>query len=165
MAPPSAPDWFDADRAGFMQGGVSISLGARDAALRPSVTRGLGCRVLPGGEVRVYVDATLSQDLLRDVAANGQVAVVFSDIVRHRTLQVKAADARVLAPDGDDHRAIDGYLDRFTAVVVGLGYPEPVPRALLASEPGARAVIACRPHEGFEQTPGPQAGQRLEPAP
>ena len=95
MATRPVPDWFDADRADFMQSGVSISLGARDGSLRPSVTRGLGCRVLPDGEVRVYVDASLSQDLLRDVAQTGQVAVVFSDIVRHRTLQVKAADSRV----------------------------------------------------------------------
>lgn len=158
------PGWFDADRIAFMQDGVSISLGARDAGLRPSVTRGLGCRVLPDGEVRVYVDATMSQDLLRDVGDNGQVAVVFSEIVRHRTLQVKAADARVQAPDATDQQAMADYVDRFAAVVVGLGYPEAVPRALLASDPGARAVIACHPHEGFEQTPGPQAGQRLEPA-
>ena len=164
MATRPVPDWFDADRADFMQSGVSISLGARDGSLRPSVTRGLGCRVLPDGEVRVYVDASLSQDLLRDVAQTGQVAVVFSDIVRHRTLQVKAADSRVESLAEDDQQAVDAYLDRFTAVVVALGYPESVPRALLASERVARAAIVCHPHEGFEQTPGPQAGQRLEPA-
>jgi len=163
MATRPVPDWFDADRTAFMQSGVSISLGARDGSLRPSVTRGLGCRVLPDGEVRVYVDGPLSQDLLRDVGGNAQVAVVFSDIVRHRTLQVKAIDARVQALDADDQQAVDAYVDQFTAVVVALGYPESVPRALLASDRAARAAIACHPHEGFEQTPGPQAGQRLEP--
>lgn len=160
-----APDWFDADRADFMQSGVSISLGARDPNLRPSVTRGLGCRVLPGGEVRVYVDALLSQDLMRDVEASGQVAVVFSEIVRHRTLQVKAADACVQTLDADDQQASDAYAARFVEVVIALGYPETVPRALLGSAPAARAAIVFHPHEGFEQTPGPQAGQRLEPAP
>lgn len=163
MATRPLPDWFDADRAAFMQSGVSISLGARDGHLRPSVTRGLGCRVLPDGEVRVYVDAPLSQDLLRDVGGTGKVAVVFSDIVSHRTLQVKAADARVQVPDPDDQQAIEAYVDRFTAVVVALDYPDSVPRALLASDPATRAVVAFHPQEGFEQTPGPQAGQRLEP--
>ena len=164
MATRPVPDWFDADRAAFMQSGVSISLGARDRELRPSVTRGLGCRVLPDGEVRVYVDAAQSRELLADVAAHGQVAVVFSDIVAHRTLQVKAADARVQALDAGDQAAADAYLRRFSEVVEGLGYPGSVPRTLLASAPAARAMVAFHPHEGFEQTPGPQAGQRLEPA-
>lgn len=161
---PSVPDWFDDDRTRFMQAGVSISLGARNAALRPSVTRGLGCRVLPGGEVRIYVDATLSADLLRDVESTARVAVVFSDIVRHRTLQVKATDARVHELDEDDQQAVEAYVDRFAEVVVSLGYPASVPRSLLASARTARAAIVCHPHEGFEQTPGPQAGQRLEAA-
>lgn len=164
MATRPLPDWFDADRAAFMQSGVSISLGARDGHLRPSVTRGLGCRVLPDGEVRVYVDAPLSQDLLRDVGETGQVAVVFSDIVSHRTLQVKAADARVQLLDADDQQVVEAYVDRFSGVVVALDYPGSVPRALLASDPAARAAVAFHPQEGFEQTPGPQAGQRLEPA-
>lgn len=156
------PDWFDADRAGFMQSAVSISLGARDRERRPSVTRGLGCRVLPGGEVRVYVDAPLSQDLLRDVADTGQVAIVFSDIVRHRTLQVKAADARIQPMDDGDHRVVDAYAEAFTAVVVGIGYPASVVRALLQESRAAREAIVLHPNEAFEQTPGPQAGQRLE---
>lgn len=164
MAPNPHPDWFDADRADFMQSGVSMSLASRDAALRPSVTRGLGCRVLPGGEVRVYVDAPLSAQLLRDVADSRQVAVVFSDIVRHRTLQVKATDARVAALDADDQRAADGYSARFAEAVVGLGYPAAVPAALLGATPTLRMAVVFHPHEGFEQTPGPQAGQRLEPA-
>lgn len=162
MAPHPVPDWLDSDRAAFMQSGVSMSLGARDDTLRPSVTRGLGCRVLPDGELRVYVDASQSQDLVRDVARTGEVAVVFSDIVRHRTLQVKAADAQLQALDDEDQQAVDAYVDRFTAVVEALGYPASVPRALLASERAARAAIACHPHEGFEQTPGPQAGQSLD---
>ena len=159
------PDWFDADRAAFMQSGVSMSLGARDLDLRPSVTRGLGCRVLAGGEVRVFVDASLSQDLLRDVESTHQVAVVFSDIVSHRTLQVKATDAHARALDAADRQAIEAYLARFTEVVVGMGYPASVPRALLGGETDERIAIVLHPHEGFEQTPGPQAGQRLEPAP
>jgi hypothetical protein len=161
----TVPDWFNADRAAFMQSGVSMSFGSRDDRLRPSVTRGLGCRVLPGGEVRLYVDAPLSQDLLRDVAMTGQLAAVFSDIVHHRTLQVKAADARVVALDEDDHAAAEAYAARFGEVVVALGYLESVPRALLGSMRASRTAIVCHPHEGFEQTPGPQAGQRLEASP
>jgi len=160
----SPPDWFDADRAAFMQSGVSMSIGSRDSGLRSSVSRALGCRVLPDGEVRVYVDASISCDLLRDVADCGMVAVVYSDIVSHRTLQVKASGARVQALDGDDQQAADAYMRRFGGVVAELGYPEAVPRALLGAEPDARMAIVFRPREGFEQTPGPQAGQRLEPA-
>jgi len=160
MDTPACPDWFDADRAAFMQSGVSMSVGSRDRNLRSSVSRALGCRVLPDGEVRVYVDASLSCDLLRHVTDCGAVAVVFSNIVSHRTLQVKATDARVQGLDDDDQRAADAYMKRFAGTVTNLGYPETVPRAL--PEPAARMAIVFHPHEGFEQTPGPQAGQRLE---
>ena len=163
MATPPVPDWFDADRAAFMQSGVSMSLGARDAGLRPSLTRGIGCRVLAGGELRIFVDGTVSQALLRDIGANGQLAAVFSDIVSHRTLQVKAVDARVQPLDADDHLAVEAYEQRFGGAIVDQGYAESIPRAILATAHAARVAIACHPREGFEQTPGPQAGQPLEP--
>lgn len=164
MATRPIPDWLDADRAAFMQSNVSMSLGSRNGDLRPSVARGLGCRILPGGEVHVFVNGAQSQELLDDVRACGQVAVVFSDIVSHRTMQVKAIDARTQALDADDQAAAEAYAPRFGGSVVALGYPAPVPQNLLRSEPGERVVIAFHAHEGFEQTPGPQAGQRLEPA-
>lgn len=158
-----APDdaWLDAERAAFMQGGVSISLGACDAALRPSVAKGIGCRVLPGGEVRVFVDRPQAEALLNDVAGSGRVAVVFSEIVHHRTLQVKARDARVLALDEDDHRAVDAQARAFGQAIMALGYPESLVRGFLGSRPEDRVALAFHPHEAFEQTPGPQAGQRL----
>lgn len=162
MPQPDLPAWFDADRAVFMQSGVSMSLGARDARLRPSVTRGVGCRVLPGGEVRLFVNGPQAGTLLDDIATTGQVAVVFSDIVSHRTLQLKAIDARVQALDVDDHAAVDAYAHAFAAIIVGYGYPATIPQAILHAPAADRVAIVCRPHEGFEQTPGPQAGQRLE---
>lgn len=163
MTAPTRPAWLDADRADFMQGGVSLSLGACGADLRPSVTKGIGCRVLPDGEVRVFVEGPQSRALLADVQATGRVAVVFSEIVRHRTLQVKAADARVVTPDADDHRAIEAHGRAFGAAILALGYPESLVRGFLVARTEDRVTIVCRPHEAFEQTPGPQAGQRLEP--
>jgi len=162
MEPRPIPDWFDADRADFMQSAVSMSLASRNAGLRPSVTRGLGCRVSPDGEVRVYVDADVSQALLRDIDDSGHVAAVFSDVVRHRTLQVKASVARIAALDAEDERIAEAYASRFAAILVGAGYPAAVPAALLGAT--RRVAVVFRPHDGFEQTPGPQAGQRLEAA-
>lgn len=162
MPQPDLPAWFDADRAAFMQSGVSMSLGARDARLRPSVTRGVGCRVLSDGEVRLFVNAPQAGTLLDDVIATGQVAVVFSDIISHRTLQLKASDARVQPLDPADHAAVDAYARAFAAIIVGCGYPAAIPQAILHAPVADRIAIAFRPQEGFEQTPGPQAGQRLE---
>ncbi len=165
MATRPIPDWLDADRSAFMQSGVSMSLGSRNEQMRPSVARGLGCRVLPGGEVRVFVSEAQSQDLLDDVRANGQVAVVFSNIASHRTVQVKAIDARVRALDDDDQIAAGAYAPSFGGAVVAKGFPLPVPQNVLGAEPAERIAIVFHPHEGFEQTPGPQAGQPLSAAP
>ena len=156
--------WLDADRAQFMQGGVSISLGAAGSDLRPSVTKGVGCRVLPGGEIRVYVDGPQSRALLADVQATGRVAVVYSEIARHRTLQVKAIDARLAAPDADDHAAADRHRQRFGDEILALGYPESLVAGFLHARAEDRVAVVFHAHDAFEQTPGPLAGQRLEPA-
>lgn len=158
------PDWLDADRADFIQSGVSMALGARDAALRPSLSRALGCRVMPGGEIRIYLDAMLSRDVLRDVAGNGEIAAVFSDIVSHRTLQVKGSGARIQSLDAGDHAMVEAYVRRFCDALVALGHSPAVPRVLLASEPSMRMAVAFHARDAFEQTPGPQAGQRLDAA-
>lgn len=161
-APPdSDPDWLTDERAAYLQGGVSISLASRDSGLRPSLAKGLGCRVMPGGALHLYTDARQAQALLRDVDACGQLAVVFSEIASHRALQLKATDARVVAMDAEDHRRADAHAAAYGAAIRALGFPAGMVSAFLDHRIEDRVAIACHPADAFQQSPGPQAGSRL----
>lgn len=162
MSAPADSAWLTAERAAYLQGGVSISVASRDAALRPSLAKGLGCRVLAGGELRLYVDARQSEALLRDVRACGQLAVVFSEIASHRALQLKAGDARVVDLDAEDQRRVDAHAAAYGAAILALGYPADMVAAFLAHRVEDRRAISCHPGDAFQQTPGPQAGSRIE---
>jgi len=79
-----------ADLAEFLESGISILVGTRDAGLRPATVRAMGAAVQrEARSLTLYVpDATGGQTLanLRD---NGQIAATFSRAIDHRTIQVK----------------------------------------------------------------------------
>jgi len=161
-----APDdlaWFDADCARFLESGLSISLASRDAGLRPSLAKGLACRaLLAERELRLVVDGSHGAQLLHDIDDCGRVAVVLSEVGTHRTVQIKSADVRIEPLDPADEQAVADYRRRFGQALVALGHAQAVVDGVLASRPADRRVVVVRPQEAFEQTPGPQAGRRME---
>ena len=145
-----------------MQSGLSISLASRDADRTPSLSKGLGCRVrVELGEVRIFTDATHAQELLRDIADCRRLAVVLSEVGTHRTLQIKASDARVEPLDDDDRRACGDYVRRFGATLQAMGFPGSMVEGYLACRIDDLRAVVCHPDEAFQQTPGPQAGRRI----
>ena len=65
--------------ATFLQQGLGINLGTRDAALEPHAAYVPAARVEPGGtHLTVFVPAIGADEVLADLADNGQAAVVFA---------------------------------------------------------------------------------------
>lgn len=149
-------------QADFVQSTVSIIVSGRDARLRPSIARALGCRVdADGRRVTVFLRASQSSALLADLRENGVIAVVVSDPDDHRSLQIKGVGAQECAFLPEDSIRIAAYADAFTAKLIAHAMAEAVPRTLLACTPGDVVAIAFTPTAVFEQTPGPGAGARL----
>jgi hypothetical protein len=97
---------LDADHAAFIQGAVSVVVSSRNSQHVPDVVRGCGCRVTRDRRrVTVLVEAARAGSVLDDIAANGLIAVVFSQPSTHRTIQLKGSDARITRVTGAD-RAI-----------------------------------------------------------
>jgi hypothetical protein len=66
------------DLAAFLQEGVGIYIGTRNAALEPNGARALAALVGPGGtELVVYLADIAATRLLPDLDSNGQAAVTF----------------------------------------------------------------------------------------
>ncbi|MES3002517.1 MAG: hypothetical protein V4787_17645 [Pseudomonadota bacterium] len=161
MAKPLIP----AEMLAMVRRGVSAIVASRDAALRPSLMRAMGTRIEDdGGAITVYVSRTQSRQLLQDVAANGHIAVVFSEPSTHRTMQVKATSATMRNADASDVAVLEGYLASMEQELVRINIPLPLTRAMLAHRLDDVVAIRFEPEFAFDQTPGPQAGTRLSGA-
>ena len=162
MDPPSLAH-LDAELAEFIGGEVSISIGTRDAAMLPNLTRGFGCRVLPGRErIRVFVSRAQSRAVLADLVANGLVAVVFTLPATHRTVQFKGTDATVLALAAGDLECVHRYRDAFVMHLSGLGFDVDTVAHLVGCADDELVGIEFTPRAAYTQTPGPRAGQPLQ---
>jgi hypothetical protein len=156
---------LDSDNFAFVQAGVSISLAASGQDRLPSMSRGMGCKVLDGGnKLGVFVRRTQASDLLENIRCSGKVANVFSLPSSNRTLQLKGVDAQVLSFDPADRPVIEKHIADFLLEVLPLGLLEDVVRTLFAYAVDDLVTVAYSPCAAFSQTPGPRAGAPLDGA-
>lgn len=148
--------------ADFVQGGVSISVAARTADLRPVMARALGCRVAADRrEIRVFLSRSIAASVLAGVEANGAIAAVFTLPSTHQTLKLKATDARILEVDPAELWLIADYRRKFALDLASMGHSLEFAAAVV---PMMDDLVAVRftPSAAFDQTPGPDAGRALE---
>lgn len=152
------------EHVAFLSGdAISSAIASRDASNQPSVTKCLAVRVRGDqGTVEVFVDADRSVELLRDLRAGSPIALVCSEPMSHRTIQVKGvlADIGPLAPD--DQKFVAARVEAIVAHIAPLGYPEDGLRAYFSFTPGALTRIVFAASAAFLQTPGPGAGAPLK---
>jgi len=142
--------------------GVSVIVGSRDAQLRPSVMRAVGSRVGPAdGEITVYLSRPQSRRVLQDIAANGHLAVVFSEPSTHRSVQLKAGAASLRSAGADDQPRLASYLASMEREIQLVGFAPELTRAMLACRLEDVVAVSFRPELAFDQTPGPRAGAAL----
>jgi hypothetical protein len=154
---------LDADHAAFIQGGVSVIVATRNAERVADVVRGCGCRVSRDRRrVTVLVEPSRAGTLLDDVAANGMIAVVFSQPSTHRTIQLKGSDARVVKLTAADRAVAAQHLRDWSEDLCRIGYTPEFAHAVRGAAPRL-AAIAFTPSAAFQQTPGPGAGQPIVP--
>ena len=165
MSAAQSPPFLDAANAAFVQGGVSIVAASRDAGRVPSIGRAIGCRVSRDRlRATLLIAGSQAPELLADLRACGRIAVVFSQPSTHRSLQLKADDAVVRAPAGDEPALCARYVQAFCADIALLGHTEAQARALCGYVDGDLVAIDFTPNAAFEQTPGPRAGTPLAAA-
>jgi hypothetical protein len=147
--------------AEFVQSGVSIQIGTRDARLTPDCIRLVGARVEPGREeVTVFVPHATGATSIANLRENGRIAVCFSRPADHRSIQLKG---RVVALDDAvpaDRATVDRYRAGLVEVLAVLGLP---PRTLLRMSHWPCVAARFHVESVFVQTPGPGAGDRLRP--
>ncbi|HJV94135.1 MAG TPA: hypothetical protein VJ572_11685 [Azonexus sp.] len=153
---------LDSDNAAFILTGVSISLAACGSDRLPSMSRGMGCKLIDGGrQIGIFIQRSQSAELLDHILASGRVANVFSLPSSNRTLQLKGVDARILPFEAGDLPIIAAHVADFVREVLPLGMREEVVRAIFACETEDLVTVVYSPTAAFTQTPGPKAGEAL----
>ena len=151
---------LDEGLCAFGAGGVSIGSGTRDERLRPHAVRAIGGRHV-AGRIVLFVPRLQGRLVLEDIAANGRIAVVFSQPSTHRTVQLKGRDARVVPFEPGDRSLAIAYRDALSADLQRIGYPPTLAVALLEGLDEGVDAVAFTPDEGYDATPGPRAGAPL----
>ena len=153
---------LDSDHSAFIQTGVSISLAASQPGRLPTMSRGLGCKLVDGGnKLAIFVKRSQSAELIENIRRSGKVANVFSLPSSNRTLQLKGVDAEVRPFDPADLPVIAAHIADFVIEVLPLGLGEDVVRTLFSYSADDLVTVVYSPCAAFSQTPGPKAGAPL----
>ncbi|MBP7243509.1 pyridoxamine 5'-phosphate oxidase family protein [Amaricoccus sp.] len=147
--------------ARFIESGISVLVGTRDARLRPDCVRAAGVRAdAAAGTLTVFLPAATAERALANLADNGRIAVTVTRAIDHRSLQIKGGVVEVRPSSPDEQSFIERYLELLAVDWGHVGVPRKSTRSMNA---WPAYTVHLRAETLFEQTPGPDAGQRLTP--
>lgn len=157
---------LSAEQAAFLQGPLSINVGAVGRDGWPCVCRAQGVLVARDRRaLTVLLAAGRGREVLDALDAGSGIAAVFSHPATHATLQLKAPCATRVAPNSAHHACHARYAAAFGGELAALGYGDELVRGLTAlTAAGDLAALRFAPEVVFDQTPGPAAGRVLAAA-
>ena len=152
---------FSQNLTEFLESGVSVLIGTRDAALRPATSRCIGAQVTRDeGIVTLYLLDAIGERTLSNIRENGEVAAAFARGIDHRSIQLKGKARRVRPLTEAELVYQESYKKEFLEGTAMMGVSPALLERLVLSPCTAIEVLA---DSLFEQTPGPRAGERLSP--
>lgn len=149
-----------ADLVDFLEGGVSILVGTRDAGQRPETTRAVGAAVSPDRtRLSVLLAEHTAERAIANLEDNGRIAVAFSRPIDNFAVQLKGRVTELRRGDDADRRVAE----RYHAVYVEQLYMVGMPRSLSKRiRVWPSFAVTFEIDDIFVQTPGPGAGKPLE---
>lgn len=152
------------DDAAFIQSGLSILVAACGGESGPLPGFANGCVVDPAraGEVRLLLCRHLNAGVVAACANGSAVAATFANLA-HRSLQLKASRSHVRAPEPGDLAALARQSALYRDWLQLVGFGDDYCALFAGYVPDDIVAIAFRPEQAFIQTPGPQAGEPLQP--
>ena len=154
---------LDQAHVAFIESGGTIYVASRDAKLRTALAYGLGCRVSPDRRrIGIFLAASWCDELLASIRETRAIAVSFAQPGSHKTLQLKGDDAEIGPPEPGDAARQAAYLAKLVENLMRAGVPEALVRTVVTCEPADLVVVRFSPVAAYSQTPGPQAGNRVE---
>jgi hypothetical protein len=151
---------IDTHVARFLEEGLDIHIGTRNARLQPNGARAIAATVEGDGEQMVVYVATIAvARLLPDLESNGLAAVSFARATDDRACQVKGEVLDVRPATEADRQLMTAQLGGALEKLERIGIP---PAMFEAWATWPAVAIRLRVTAVFDQTPGPKAGTVME---
>lgn len=146
--------------ADFLESRVAIDVASCTPSNRPSLARGLGCRVLDQGrQCCIFLSRQRSQALLDDLRTRPQLAAVFCLPTTEQALQIKGVVSDIRLVTAEEKLILETCRQGFAAEIAQIGYSAEF--AAHYRYAGECVSLIVTPTDIYEQTPGPLAGSRL----
>ncbi|MPZ98656.1 MAG: hypothetical protein GEU80_04805 [Dehalococcoidia bacterium] len=143
----------------FIESGVAVVIGTADDEGRPHMAYAWGPRVHEDRvQVSLFIDAARSATPLRDLDANGRIAVTLADPVSYRSVQLKGRAAGHGEPVAGERAWVERHRDAFMASTALVGDAPSTIRNLWMEDV---IRVDFEVEQAFNQTPGPGAGVPL----
>lgn len=144
----------------FLEQGLAIHLGTRNAALRPNGCRVTAVRVENQGQHLVaYLPKAAPPDVLDDLRSNGQAAVSFARPTDDRAVQVKGEFVSMRDADPSEEAFVLGQWQALLKELDMIGLAALTSTSAWLMWPCV--AVTLRVTHVFSQTPGPEAGAVL----
>lgn len=160
------PSPLSEEIAAFLETEACLVLAAASESLVPELCLGVACLVSPDRKrVRVVFDRRSAGPLLALVQGTGRVALAGSQTLTMRTVQVKGGGAGLEPMPAAERPRVAEAVARMRLEFEKIGFHHPYGVTLLDYDPNELVCVGFTPTAIFDQTPGPQAGQPIEPTP
>jgi len=143
---------LDAELAAFLDSGLSVMASTRDARLRPETVRILALEARPGEDA-------VSARMLENLRDNGRIAVVASDPLDNRSVQLKGTMVSCQQATDLQRAAADAYRAKMARSLAQVGVPQGI---LFRAQFWPAHAVRFRVEAIFLQTPGPAAGRPFD---
>ncbi len=150
---------LDDSLTAFLQQGVAINIGTRNARLEPSACY-VGAALVDDDRkhLTVFVPTVGADRVLADLQANGQAAIVFARPEDDRACQVKGTFVSVRPATAAEAPIVDEQYSGFLRQLEIIGMPGESSRSWTV---WPALAIRLRVTAVFDQTPGPKAGAAI----
>jgi hypothetical protein len=150
---------IDKELAAFLEEGIGIQIGTRNARLDPNGARVVAVKVDEDGRHLVaYVPKSAAGHVLPDLEDNGQAAIVFARPPDERSCQVKGTFVESRPARASERPFVAAQWERWVTRLGTIGLP---PAAVERWQAWPCVAIRVRVTALFNQTPGPGAGGAL----
>jgi hypothetical protein len=147
----------------FVESGVSVLVGTRDAGMRPFGLRAMGAKVHADRKtLTVFIPDQTAERTLADLRDNGRIALTFTRPIDHRSMQLKGKAIAIRAATEDERPFLESYVEGWARHLVVVGLPRAIGSRLTYWPATAVDVIV---EASYHQTPGPSAGKCLTARP
>jgi hypothetical protein len=143
----------------FVESGVSVLVGTRDANMRPFGLRAMGVKVHADRKsLTVFIPDPTGARTLADLHDNGRIALTFSRPIDHRSMQLKGKAVAFRPASEEERPLLESYVEGWARHLEIVGLPRALGSRLTFWPATAVDVII---ESSFHQTPGPSAGTKM----